>query len=159
MLCTGWAREGGRTKGGEGAAREGEHCSAYSPPLVLKQQQEEREKKSGRGGGREPQVRKRRGEQQSASAAGGKMELWNRLCPHPSLPLFFFFSSSLVLVQPQFLSLPAFDCSVEFWQCLVSVTLLFTYHSQSFVCWFSWVHAVGGYIFLCEFVAKNRNVD
>lgn len=36
----GWEKE----RRGEGSSeREGEHCSAYSPPLVLKQQQEERE--------------------------------------------------------------------------------------------------------------------
>lgn len=156
MLCTGWAREGGRKKGGEGAAREREHCSAYSPPLALKQQQEEREKESGREGGREPQVRKRRGEQQSASAAGGEkwsFEIASALI-HPFLS--FLFSSPLVLAQPRFLSPPAFDCSVEFWQCLVSVILLFTRHSPSFVWRFAWV---GSLFFLCECVATDRDVD
>ena len=85
------------------------------------------------------------------------MEHWNRLSPqHPCLS-FFFFSFSFFLAQPQFLSSPAFDCSVEFWQCLVSVILLFTCHSLSFVCWFAGGIMQWEIIYSC--VATNRNVD
>lgn len=91
MLCTGWAKEEGGRKKGAGAAREGEHCSAYSPPLALKQQQEERENESGREGEREPQVRKRRG--LHATTARGRNGALKFPLFHSSL-LFYFFTPS-----------------------------------------------------------------
>lgn len=156
MLCTGWAREGGRKKGGEGAAREGEHCSAYSPPLVLKQQQEEREKESEGEGGREPQVKKQRGKQQSASAAKGEKKNGALKSPLPSsiLCLSSFFLPSCSGSASVSLSLPAFwlfcgiltmpgECYPAFHMSLAVLCVLF-----------AWVHAVREISFFFSFCAN-----
>ena len=150
----GW--EKGRRRGSW--EREGEHCSAHSPPLVLKQQQEEREKESGREGGREAQVRKQRGEQQSASAAGGENGALKSPQPSTSLPLFFFFvlflffsgSASVSLLACLWLfcgilTMPG-ECYPAFHMSLAVLCVL--------VCWGIMQWEI---IFSC--VATNRNVD